>query len=518
MTNRSKSLARCGVIAVIFAASATAGCDPGAPKASADKASANQTKADAPPPPAAYEATLPESVRGRLFERYAGDLDGMVERGVIRIGVPFNRTFYFVDRGVQRGVSYEMGKAFEGELNKTLAAQGKKVQVAFIALPRDQLAAALTGGKVDMVAAQVPIRPELLKSVAFSNPTRSNISEVVVTGPSGPAIASSDDLSGKEVWVRADSKYKASLIELNARLKAKGMPPVVIREAPGNLEDDDLLEMVNAGLMPTTVVDDYLASFWKQTFTDLRVHEAATVSTGGSIGVAVRKGSPQLTAALNDFLTRFGLGTAFGNMIEKRYLADTTFTKNATADAERAKLRAVVSMFEKYSDQYGVDYLLMAAQAYQESGLDQTVKSPSGAIGIMQVMPATGKELAVGDITQIDPNIHAGVKYMRFMIDRYYKDEPMDRLNKGLFTFASYNAGPARVRQLRQEAEKRGLDPNVWFGNVEQVAAERIGPETVTYVNNIYKYYVAYKLVSGEAERRNAAKAALKAKVARSAG
>jgi len=438
-------------------------------------------------------------------------IDGMVTRQVIRIGVPYNRTFYFVDRGVQRGASYEMGKAFEDGLNKTLKTQGKKVQVAFIALPRDQLASALTDGKVDMVAAQVPIRPELQNLVAFSNPTRSNISEVVVTGPGVPAIASSDDLSGKDVWVRADSKYKASLVELNATLKAKGKPPVVIREAPGSLEDDDLLEMVNAGLIPITIADDYLASFWKKTFTDLAVQDTATIRTGGSVGVAVRKDSPQLTAALNEFLAEHGLGTAFGNMIERRYLVNTTFTKNATADAERAKLRAVIAMFEKYADQYGVDYMLMAAQAYQESGLDQAVKSPVGAIGIMQIMPATGSELAVGDIAQIEPNIHAGVKYMRFMMDRYYKDEPMDGLNKGLFTFASYNAGPARVRQLRKEAEKRGLDPNVWFGNVEQIASERIGPETVTYVNNIYKYYVAYKLVSGEAERRAAAKETLKA-------
>jgi membrane-bound lytic murein transglycosylase MltF len=128
-----------------------------------------------------------------------------------------------------------------------------------------------------------------------------------------------------------------------------------------------------------------------------------------------------------------------------------------------------------------------------------------GAVGIMQVMPATGKELNVGDITKIEPNIHAGVKYMRFMVDQYYKDEPMDRLNKGLFTFASYNAGPGRVRQLRKEAAKRGLDPNVWFGNVEQIASERIGRETVTYVSNIYKYYVAYKLISEEHARREEA-------------
>jgi membrane-bound lytic murein transglycosylase MltF len=140
----------------------------------------------------------------------------------------------------------------------------------------------------------------------------------------------------------------------------------------------------------------------------------------------------------------------------------------------------------------------MAAQGYQESRLDHSARSHVGAIGVMQVMPATGAELRVGDITMLEPNIHAGVKYLRTMVDRYYAKEPMDDLNKALFAFAAYNAGPGRVRQLRREAAARGLDPNVWFNNVERVAAERIGRETVTYVSNIYKYYVTYLLIQGE--------------------
>jgi membrane-bound lytic murein transglycosylase MltF len=194
-------------------------------------------------------------------------------------------------------------------------------------------------------------------------------------------------------------------------------------------------------------------------------------------------------------------------VIERRYLDSVKYAKNAAADAERQKFQAVVELFKKYGAQYNVDYLLMAAQGYQESTLDQSVKSPVGAIGVMQVMPPTGKELKVGDIAEIEPNIHAGVKYMRFMVDRYYKDEPMDNLNKALMTFASYNAGPGRIRQLRNETEKRGLDRNVWFGNVERVASERIGRETVTYVSNIYKYYIAYRLMNEQRERREAAKA-----------
>jgi membrane-bound lytic murein transglycosylase MltF len=433
----------------------------------------------------------------------------MVQRRLVRIGVTFNRTHYFVDQGVQRGVAYEYGKLMEEELNKRRKTGNLKVFFWFVPLPRDQLMQALVDGKVDMVMAQLTVTPERQRLVDFTNPTRTNVDEIVVTGPGAPAIASIDDLGGQEVYVRRSSSYYQSLVALNDRLRAAGKPLVSIQEAPENLEDDDLLEMVNAGLIKITVVDNYLANFWKQTFTDITVHDTLAVRTGGNLAVAIRKNSPQLAAGLNGIIGKYGLGTAFGNMMEKRYLQSTQFVRNATSEAEIRKFQEIVGLFMKYSDQYEVDYLLMAAQGFQESGLDQSAKSKVGAVGVMQVMPATGKELNVGDIRQLEPNIHAGVKYMRWMMDHYYKDEPMDRLNKGLFTFASYNAGPGRVRQLRREAAKRGLDPNVWFGNVEQIASERIGRETVTYVSNIYKYWVAYRLVVQQKERREAAKKSL---------
>lgn len=311
--------------------------------------------------------------------------------------------------------------------------------------------------------------------------------------------------------MRRDSKYYDNLVALNRALKARGKPPVVIRDAPGSLEDDDLLEMANAGLIPITVVDNYLADFWSKVFTNLTVHETVAVSTGDSLAVAVRKTSPQLLAALNDFIASHGLGTSFGNTIQQRYLVGTKFAKDATSEAERKKLWALVALFRQYGQRYDMDYLLMAAQGYQESGLNQNVRSPVGSIGIMQVQPATGKQLDVGDITKIQPNIDAGVKYMRYMRDRYYKNEPMNDLNKSLFTFAAYNAGPAKIAQLRKEAAQRGLNPNVWFGNVEAIAAERGYGETVTYVSNIFKYYVAYQLVIEQTNRRRAAEAKLSA-------
>jgi membrane-bound lytic murein transglycosylase MltF len=226
------------------------------------------------------------------------------------------------------------------------------------------------------------------------------------------------------------------------------------------LEDDDILEMVNAGLAPITVVDDYLAEFWQQVFTDIQVHQDVTVRTGGKLAVAFRKDNPKLREAVNAWLKKHGKGDGFRNVLERRYLQNVKYAKNAAAEGERKKLLAMIELFKKYGDQYKLDFLLMAAQGYQESTLDQDVKSRVGAIGVMQVMPPTGKELNVGDISKLEPNIHAGVKYMRFMMDQYYKDEPMDDLNKALMTFASYNAGPwPHPAAAARDRETRGSIP-----------------------------------------------------------
>jgi membrane-bound lytic murein transglycosylase MltF len=401
----------------------------------------------------------------------------------------------------------------EARLNRHFkTGNSNRIFVVFLPLPREILLSALIDGKVDMVAAQVTVTPELRKHVDFSDPTRTNVSQILVTGPGAPTITSVQDLSGKEVFAREQGGYARSLRALNESFRAQGKPPMVIRQSPQGLEDDDLLEMVNAGLIPAIVVDDYLARFWKKIFPHLVVHDSIAFATGGSLAISVRKQSPQLLSALNTFMGKYGLGTAFGNQIERRYLVNTTYVTNATSERGRRKFEAVVDLFRKYGDRYQMDFLLMAAQGFQESELKQEARSRVGAIGVMQIMPATGKMLKVGDITKLEPNIHAGVKFMRDLRDTYFESEPMDDLNKGLFTFAAYNAGPGRVRQLRRIAEQRGLDPNVWFGNVEQIASERIGRETVTYVANIFKYYVAYRLVVEEAERRAAAKAAAQAK------
>src|SRR5262249_5422334 len=234
------------------AAQAPAASPPGAP---ATAGTAGGAADDADPP--ASEINLPPDLRAILEKTFTGDFDDLVKRRVIRCGVTYNRTFYFVDQGVQRGLAYEYLQIFEDELNKQLKTGNLEVHVVPIPMRRDALLPALKDGKLDMVVAGVTITPERQAIVDFSNPTRRGVNEVVVTGPGAPTFSTIEDLSGHEVFARKSSSYYQSLVDLNKRFEQQGRTPVDIEVLSESLEDDDVLEMVNAGLIPATVMDDY---------------------------------------------------------------------------------------------------------------------------------------------------------------------------------------------------------------------------------------------------------------------
>ncbi|MGE6262224.1 transglycosylase SLT domain-containing protein [Aeromonas media] len=449
-----------------------------------------------------------------LAKPMLGDFDAMLERRTIRVLTTYNKTGYFIHKGVQRGVTYDAFIQVEKRLNEQLRKDKAikrhlKVHVVFIPVAREALLASLIEGKGDIAAANLTITDKRKQQgVEFTDPLLENVRELLISGPHSPKVESAADLGGKTIFVRPSSSYFESLMAYNQARKEAGEPLIDIQPASEVLEDEDLVEMVNAGLLPFIVMDEHKARFWQKIFPKITIHETPVFREGGVIAWAVRKESPKLLAMLNQQIKAIR-GKAMGEEILARYLKQNKFVKSAAAAAERKKFLQVVELFREYGDRYDVDWLLMAAQGYQESALNQKARSHVGAIGIMQIMPATGKGLKVGDIRQLEPNIHGGAKYMRWMIDHYYADEPMTALDKALFSFASYNAGPARVARLRAETKKRGMDPNVWFHNVEYVAAEKIGPETVTYVGNIYKYYIAYKLVMEQMQLRQKASEAL---------
>ena len=487
------------VFAVLCACSREAESPPAAGPSPA-AATAPESAAEAEP-----EATLP-TVLDQVIEPHTEDLPEIIKRRQIRALVAVDRTHFFFDRGAQKGITAEALVEFERWVNKELKTKKNlKMQVVVVPVRRDQLLPALLSGRGDVIAVMVTDTPERRKVVDFPE-AGFQVTEVFVSNAATPAPATLGDLSAREVWVRRGSAYFESLNDLNRDFAVRKLKPVVIRELDPTIEDDEALEMVNAGVIPATVTNRYVAKLWAPILPELRVHETVQLRSNAPFTWAVRKNNPQLRELVGKFHKKHGEGTLWGNMKFKEYFVDGKFIRNPGGAKDAERLRQTRQLFEQYGTQYSLDWLLVAAQAFQESGLDNKKKSPVGAIGIMQVMPATARDprVRIKNIERLDRNIEAGTKYLRLMIDDYFEAEPMTRLDKALFALASYNAGPARVAKLRAEATKLQLDENVWFDNVEIVAARRIGAETVTYVRNIYKYYLAYKLMEEQGLLRGA--------------
>jgi len=435
---------------------------------------------------------------GHLTAPWFGDLDGMAERRVIRVLVVSGGPQFFYYHGKPRGMVAELLQLLQQELNVGLDRR-RLDQVEIVPMPvsRDRLIPALVSGQADLVAADLTITSARSALVDFSIPFARDVDEVVVFAPSeGDDVASVDDLAGRSVYVRESSSYFEHLTELNDDLISRGLDPIQIAAANELLRTQDILEMVNAGLISATVVDSYKASSWSKIFTNLRVRDDLVVHAGGEIAWAFRKDSPQLAAIANDFARSHRQGTLIGNVLINRYMENLNWVRNSTSESGVERLRPLFEHFNASAAKNEIDTLMLAAQAYQESELDHDRESPAGAVGIMQIKPSTAADPNVGiqDISKPSDNIEAGARYMRFLMDRYFSDPEMGELQRGLFALAAYNAGPARIQGLRRQAAVEGYDPNLWLDNVELIAARKIGRETVRYVRNIFKYYVAYRL------------------------
>jgi membrane-bound lytic murein transglycosylase MltF len=466
-------------------------------KASATKGPASASQASKTPTQGALTDVLGE--KPAYDVPWSGDLAGMRQRGYVRVLVPYNRTFFFYDGLQPRGFAYELMTEF----GKQLAKQEKdavKTHIVFLPVQRDQFVSRIVAGRGDIAMAGLTLTADRAQQVAFV-PYEKRVQEIVVTDSTTATPSSVEELSGKRVFVRRSSSYYQSLKSLNERLRALGRKPVQILEANENLETEDILELVNAGVVQYTICDRYIARTWAGVLPNVRIHENLVTRADAEVGPIVRKQSPELQAALAAFIATHGPGTTFGNVIFKRYTSENTWIRNPNASDERQRFDQALPFFEKYAKEYGFDHLLIAAQAYQESRIDQSLKSGAGAVGVMQIKPGTAADASVGipDVRTLDNNVHAGVKYLRYISDRYFSDAHFDDLNRHVFAFAAYNAGPARVQKLRTEAGREGLDPNQWFNNVEIVAARDVGREPVEYVRNILKYWVAYQLAQEQA-------------------
>ncbi len=439
---------------------------------------------------------LPEQFSA-LTATWLGDLDGMAERRAVRTLVVSGGPQFFYYRGKPRGIVAELLVLLQKELNESLGRGLDQIEIVPMPVSRDRLIPAVVNGHADLVAADLTITAARSELVDFSIPLVRNVDEIVVFAPGkGDDVAVLDDLSGRTVYVRKSSSYFEHLSELNKDFVGRGLKPVRIDEANEYLRSQDILEMVNAGLVSATVVDSYKARHWSKIFPDMNVRKELVVHAGGEIAWVFRKDSPQLAAAINSFARDHRQGTLVGNVLINRYMENLDWVRNSSSDESVERLRPLLEHFRSSAAENGLDPLMLVAQAYQESKLDHSKESPAGAVGIMQIKPSTAADRNVGidDISSPADNIRAGTKYMRFLMDRYFSEPEMGEVQQWLFALAAYNAGPARIQRLRNLAAAEGHDPNLWLDNVELIAARKIGRETVRYVRNVFKYYVAYRL------------------------
>lgn len=425
---------------------------------------------------------------------YIGDLNILKKKGTVRVLVSADLGFYYIEKGQPKGIIAEFLHHFELHLHKNKI----NVNVQIIPVPRDDLLDALEAGFGDVAVANLTITPQRLKYVDFSDPIISNSQEWLVTSKSIPTITSFENLSGEEVWVRASSSYFESLQQINKQLSSNGIPPIHIQFIEENLQDYELMEMINQDILPITVIDSHKSQLWTKIMDNIVIHEDLPIRTNANIGWAMRKDSPQLKSAINQYAKKIKQGSFLGNVIYNKYLDNTKWLKNALNPDTVKQFNHLAVLFEQYAEEYDFDWLMISAQAYQESRFNNHLVSHMGAVGIMQVLPKTAKEpyINIQNFRKLEPNIHAGVKYMSFVHKRYFLKPEITKENQMYFSLAAYNAGPANVRKMRRMAVKHGYNPNIWFNNVEIMARKYVSKEPVHYVKNISRYYVIYKQIT----------------------
>jgi membrane-bound lytic murein transglycosylase MltF len=433
-----------------------------------------------------------------------GDLDSMVARRRIRALVPYTHLYYTINLDKRSGIAFEALTLFEKSLNKQLRLKSNQVQIIFIPVNRSQVIPLLQEGYADLAFAGMTITEERKKKVDFSIPSITGLKEIIVGGPTAPKLNSLADLAGKEIYLREGSSYESATIKLSDSLKRKGLKPIIIKNIDPYLESEDILEMVNSGVIPFSAMVEDVAQLWANVMPNLILYDKIPLARNISYGWVFRKGSTKLKAKANEFLKENAKGTLIGNSLYNKYVKNASLLPEIYSKKTFSQVNVLKAPFLKYADRYRLDWLLLVAQGYQESGLNQALVSNRGAVGIMQVLPKTAasKPFFIRNINKVDNNVHAGSKYMRYLIDQYFMDPEIDKLNRHLLALAAYNAGPNRVAQLRKIAKERGLNPNLWFDNVEIIAAQEIGQETVQYVSNIYKFYASYRALSYYAEQR----------------
>lgn len=490
-------------------AAATTGLAPG---------EGSRTTASLPPVPEpgaqAPDAPVVVDLDARETRPFKGDLPGIRERELLRVLVTPGRSDFFAAEGRLRGFEYELFRELSEELERERRPGTPPMQIAFVPMPAEDLIPALLAGHGDVIASSMTVTEARSAQVAFTAPYMTGVREVLVSHAGSEAPASWEDLAGERVHVSAGTSFTPGLEARSAALVARGLEALEVVETGRGLDLEDMLELVHSGALRYTVCDRHLADHWADLLDGIRVHEDLHLNADAQIAWAVRPDAPELKALLDDFAARNRKGTLIGNVLFNRYYRSTRWIANPLRLAETERLTSILEPLQAQAEAFGFEWQLIAAQAYQESGLDPAARSRSGALGLMQLLPSTGADMGATDLLDPEQNLEAGCRYMAWLREHFVNDPDLDEDVRVDFCLAAYNAGPSRVRRWRQAAVERGLDPDRWFGSVELLALEDVGLQPVHYVGNISKYRTLYSMLLEGETRHTAARQHLESALA----
>ncbi|HVP68358.1 MAG TPA: transporter substrate-binding domain-containing protein [Anaeromyxobacteraceae bacterium] len=454
-------------------------------------------------PEGATHAVLDDgsSLLSRTLEPFTGDLPEIWRRGQLRVLVPYSHTEFFVSKGRPGGYDYEMALRFQQYLNARRPKDAAALSIVFAPTPVEQVLPDLLAGKGDVAAGLVMVTPMRRQVVAFAQPHITGLDQVVVRHKAAAPIRSLEELSGRPVHVLAGSSHAERLKSLNERLSAGGREPAQVLELAAPASPEDVLHMVSAGIFQYAISDGFVAQEWSQVLPGLVVEATARVSSGDEVAWAVRPANRELLAALNGYVSQHSHeARVTAAVLFRKYYQSRKPVLNPIGPEHITRVRDLSPFFREAGEKYGFDWLLLCAQALQESQFDPRARNRSGAVGLMQVLPNTAQQMGYPDVESPRMNVLAGAAYLNHLRQVYFAEDGLDPAEKIYFSLAAYNAGPHVVRELRARARHLGLDPARWFGHVEVVAQHVIGDETVDYVANISRYYLAYRLSDSQRE------------------
>lgn len=453
-----------------------------------------------PPPPAGDEDTenaVSLDVKALLDEQEQVLLSAKERDAADRyltVLIPYDRSRFFIHKGEPRGFEYELVRQFERRFNESRTTEETPLQTLFLPVPFAQLVDLLADGTGDIAAGGLTVTPERAARVRFSEPYMTGVREIVVANENISLGETLDSLAGRRIVVVKGSSYAEHLGTLNDRLISTGLEPINIVEAPASVMSEDLLELVHAGAIALTVVDEHIAELWAKVLDGLQVTDLA-IADGNDIAWAFGKElSGPIVESVNEFLSDARRGSLLGNILFNRYFADSEWIRNPLGPEAITEVSRYRPIFSKHAETNDLDWRLVAAVSFQESGFDPYATSSVGAKGLMQVRPQTAKDVGVNDLNTPDAQVAAGTRYLASLRERFL-GEGIEARQATNLALAGYNAGPARLEELRRVTkDELGLDPDVWFFNVERAAARDVGLETVRYVANVNKYRLAYEL------------------------